>query len=382
MAGENLDIHLAFLKPNQGNYSETFIENQQVNLPLLKKVLTGGFFPTRLENGNLLIQNPFHLLQYYFEKNVLKKDHIPLRDRYLTNYFLKNKINIVLANYGVSGALVYNACSKAGAALVIHFHGFDAYDQLTLNHYLEDYQGAFRYASKIISVSQDMSQALLKLGAPQNKIIYNPYGVNLDFFEACDPSVTGKIFLSVARFAEKKSPFSTIKAFFEVQKSHPDAKLLMAGIGPLWEESKNLAHNLGLLEHIEFLGIQSPEQIKSLMKKARAFVQHSVTAPGGDKEGTPNSILEASASSLPIVSTFHAGIPEAVIHGETGFLVKEHDIEGMAHYMTRLAEDSDLAKEMGKKGRFHMNQAYNSKTQIMKLNSILLDSFNEFKSRI
>lgn len=382
MIKEDLAIRLAFLKPNQGNYSETFIENQEANLTLPKKVLYGGFFPSRIENGRLLIQNPFHLVQYYIQKNVLKQNHIKIRDQYLQNYFLRNKIQVVLAHYGVSGALVHRACSEARVPLVIHFHGFDAYDHNTLNRYQDDYLDSFQYATKIISVSGDMSRALGELGAPENKIVYNPYGVNLEFFQAGDPSASDPIFLSVARFAEKKSPLSTIHAFSQVNARFPQSSLIMAGIGPLWEGAKNLTKELGISQKIQFLGIQSPEQVRSLMKIARAFVQHSVTAPGGDKEGTPNSILEASASGLPIVSTYHAGIPEAVVHGETGFLVKEHDIEGMVSYMLEFLKDPLLARKMGNKGREHIVQNYNSKTQIMKLDSILLDSFNEFKSKV
>ena len=60
------------------------------------------------------------------------------------------------------------------------------------------------------------------------------------------------------------------------------------------------------------------------MKKAHIFLQHSVTCPiTGDEEGVPVAILEAMASGLPVVSTFHAGIPEAVVDGKTGFLVSE-----------------------------------------------------------
>jgi glycosyltransferase involved in cell wall biosynthesis len=382
MAGGDLNIQLAFLKPNKGNYSETFIENQQAHINIPKKVLYGGFFPTRIDNGKLLIRNPFHLIEYYIEKNLLKRSHIPIRNRYLKSYFLENKIDIVLAHYGVSGALVHEACSEAGIPLVIHFHGFDAYDQVTLNRYFNDYQASFSYASKIISVSLDMSKALISLGAPESKIVYNPYGVNLKFFQECNPSLSEPVFLSVARFAPKKSPFSTLEAFSKVHKLYPKAKMLMAGIGPLWDNAKKLAEALGIQNNVEFLGVQSPEQVRSLMKISRAFIQHSVTAPGGDKEGTPNSILEASASGLPIVSTYHAGIPEAVIHGETGFLVQEHDTDGMARYMIELVENVELARKMGKKGRLHMEHSYNSKTQIMKLDSILLDSFNEFKSKV
>jgi len=67
-------------------------------------------------------------------------------------------------------------------------------------------------------------------------------------------------------------------------------------------------------------------------------------------EGTPVGVLEASAAGLPVVSTLHAGIPDVIINGVTGFLVKEHDVDGMAESMIKLLDEPAKAEEMGRKG--------------------------------
>ena len=372
------DFKIAIFKPNKNNYSETFIENQINFLKVKKEVLFGGYFPTSYGSGKFLINNPFSLALYWIQKNIFKKEEISIRNHYLSKFLKREKINLVLANYGVSGALVWKSCSQIPIPLVIHFHGFDAHDISTLEKYKSRYQEAFNYCSSIIVVSLVMRDSLLKIGAPSSKITYIPYGVDLKFFPKVDPIHSDLIFLSVARFAEKKSPDSTIKAFSIVLKSFPEALLIMAGIGPLWDSCRNLAKELGIENQIKFLGIQSPNQVKALMKNSRAFVQHSIMAPGGDMEGTPNSILEASGSGLPIVSTFHAGIPEAVIHEETGFLVKEGDIDLMASYMLELAKNPSLAQKMGERGRIHIEKEYCLEKQIQKLESVLLTSFKNF----
>src|ERR1700755_310018 len=123
----------------------------------------------------------------------------------------------------------------------------------------------------------------------------------------------------------------------------------MVGVGPLFDETKTLITQLGLNDSITLLGAQNQQQIKDLLKESRCFVQHSVTAADGDMEGTPVTILEAGSSGLAIVSTLHAGIKEAVVNGETGYLVPEHDIEGMAHYMKLIAADVNLAVTLGAK---------------------------------
>jgi len=114
-----------------------------------------------------------------------------------------------------------------------------------------------------------------------------------------------------------------------------------------------------------------PDKIINELCKARLFVQHSVIAPSGDSEGLPNSILEAASIGLPVVSTFHAGIPEAVRDKQTGFLVKEHDIDGMAGYMIELLTNDELAVSMGKNARKHIENNYSLEGKKKNLLNIL-----------
>jgi glycosyltransferase involved in cell wall biosynthesis len=110
------------------------------------------------------------------------------------------------------------------------------------------------------------------------------------------------------------------------------------------------------------------------MQKARAFLQHSVQALNGDSEGTPVSIIEAGASGLPVVSTRHAGIPDVIVEEETGFLVDERDVAGMAHYMQLLAEDPQFASRIGRAARQHIQGGYSMEQSISRLWSIIQDS--------
>jgi glycosyltransferase involved in cell wall biosynthesis len=103
------------------------------------------------------------------------------------------------------------------------------------------------------------------------------------------------------------------------------------------------------------------------MRNSLAFVQHSLTAPNGDTEGTPVGIMEASASGLPVVSTRHGGIPDAVIHEKTGYLVEEGDDKAMGQHMIKLCENPEHAREMGLAGRKHMQEHYEHSDQISKL---------------
>ena len=94
----------------------------------------------------------------------------------------------------------------------------------------------------------------------------------------------------------------------------------------------------------------------------------SVTTENGDEEGIPGVIMEAFAQGLPVVSTRHAGIPEVVQDGESGFLVPERDVDGLAEKLQCLVERPALRSAMGRKGRNFVDEYYN----IEKLNDRLV----------
>jgi glycosyltransferase involved in cell wall biosynthesis len=263
----------------------------------------------------------------------------------------RNRIDVVLAEYGPTGVSVLPVCVESRIPFVVHFHGFDAYDHPTLDEYGDQYREMFKSASAIVAVSRDMQGQLLRLGAPNDKTFYIPYGVDLNLFANANPRQADPVFLAVARFVDKKAPHLTLLAFHKVLAAVPDAKLIMIGDGDLLEASRQLATSLRMNGSVEFRGARSPIEVAEATKSARAFVQHSMKTSYGDSEGTPNTILEAGAAGLAVVSTRHAGIKDVVQEGETGFLIDEGDVDGMAAAMIRLAKDPDLAATMGMAAR-------------------------------
>lgn len=363
---------LCIIKPNPSTYSETFIQSHIDFLPMEKKILYGGDFPLYKEDGSFLIPSFWGIVSYLFQKRVLKKRDIPVRTKALVSYLRKENIEVVLAEYGTVGAMVADACRLANVPLVIHFHGADAHHHATINEYKDWYRRAFQYASTIIGVSNDMINSLHQLGAPQEKLVWNPYGINTDrFAPAHEEAALNSTFLFVGRFVSKKSPQTTIRAFYEVSKRYPESRLVMAGGGPLLEESKALSQELGIDHKVNFAGVLPSEQISVLLRQSCCFVQHSVTPPDGDMEGTPNTILEAAAAGLPVVSTRHAGIKEAVIDGKTGYLVDEYDTAAMTDSMMKILASPAAAMAMGQEGRKHILQHYALPDRIARLNSIL-----------
>jgi glycosyltransferase involved in cell wall biosynthesis len=229
----------------------------------------------------------------------------------------------------------------------------------------------FSYASAIVAVSTTMVEMLVALGAPRDRVHYNPYGVDLERFEGGTPASAPPRFLAVGRFVAKKAPDLTLRAFAQVRASFPDATLRMIGGGQLLEASRQLAEELGVAPAVTFSGFEGDDAVRAAMREARCFVQHSVVAPNGDMEGTPVAILEASASALPVVATRHAGIRDAVREGETGWLVDEGDVDGMTAHMLRLARHPEEAARLGAAGREWIREHFDARKRLAGLRRII-----------
>lgn len=279
--------------------------------------------------------------------------------------------DIVLAEYGLAGAKISEACAQVGVPLVVHFHGYDASQHSILDTYQEQYRVFFEQASAIVAVSRAMQRSLIDLGAPAEKVFHNPCGVDLQNFTPTRPDENPPVFVGVGRLVEKKAPHLTIQAFARVHEKYPSARLRMIGDGPLDGVCRDLIVAHGLEEAVTLLGEQPHDVVQQEMQDARAFVQHSVAARDGDSEGTPVAVLEAGASGLPVVSTRHAGIPDVIVEGETGFLVDERDVRGMAEHMVKLVEQHESAAELGSANRQRIEQYFDMESSISRLASIL-----------
>jgi glycosyltransferase involved in cell wall biosynthesis len=365
-------MNICITRSRKDPYSETFIRNQIKGLSDRANIFSihTGRLPERNEQGQLLSPSLF----WYLHKTL--KLFIG-RNNYFSNYgikkfILRHHIDIVLSNYGLSASHMLPICRSLNIPLVAHFHGYDASRHKTLKKYAGIYQRLFNYASAIICVSVEMQKRLITLGANEEKIFNIPYGVDLKKFKPATSKNSTPLFLSVGRFTDKKAPQLTLSAFEKVWKKRSNARLIMIGSGgKLYQECKDLTTQLNMAEAVSFTGALPPDKVISYMQQAHIFLQHSLTPFSGDMEGTPNSILEASACGLAVVSTLHGGIKEAVIHDETGFLVEEKDVEGMAGYMLELFDQPELIKKMGEAGRMHIEENYDLDKQTDKLFKVL-----------
>ncbi len=346
----------AILSTNRNQYSETFIQ-AHIHLLANAVIYSDGYFPTSVSNDRGETWKSFG--QSSDPEIALIKS------------WREHNVTTVLAEYGPAGVEVMKACSTASIPLIVHFHGFDAYRNDTLESYGTRYKELFQKAAKIIVVSSDMYAQLLSLGCPKEKLEQITYGVDTDLFSPPNLDEKRRDFIACGRFVPKKSPLSTIRAFPKVVEKHPKAKLTFIGDGELLESALSLSKELKLEGNIDFKGVLNPSEVAVELKKHAIFVQHSVRTKENDSEGTPLSLLEAAASGLAIVATKHAGISDVIEDEESGFLVEEGDIQKMSERMLEFLEGDELRRQFGSSARTVVLKKYRQTDYIFALEKCL-----------
>jgi glycosyltransferase involved in cell wall biosynthesis len=177
-----------------------------------------------------------------------------------------------------------------------------------------------------------------------------------------------KCVLYVGRVNEKKGVRDLIRAFEIVLNKQRDCILAVAGSGDrkYVEGLVKEVGKTGLDNHVFFLGPVPNREMPALMRAADIIAY--ATREG---EGIPRALLEGMACGKPVVATEVAGIPEAVIDGMTGFLVKPRDIAALADRLSILLMDDSLRREMGLRARKHVETEFNYDTVIPKIASLL-----------
>ena len=222
--------------------------------------------------------------------------------------------------------------------VMLHFHGYDATRMAKKKSYLRRLKHLLQLPNvHAVSCNLFFAQRLAELlQIPVDTFEVLRYGIDLKKFTPAveHANKEEKLLLQVSSLAPKKGHTYTIMAFAKLMRRwQGKLRLVLTGDGASKATLTALAGELGVADAITFTGMVSHEEARNLMQQADVFVHHSITADDGDMEGIPNAIIEAMAMELPVVSTYHSGIPELVEDGVNGYLVKEKDIDAYVEKM-------------------------------------------------
>lgn len=264
-----------------------------------------------------------------------------------------------------------HASKLLGIPYVFTTHAYDIFVH-TKPDKLAEYASS---AARIITISEFNKNFMLEMigDGYRNKVDIIRCGIDVERFSSGQRKASDTVrVLTTGRFVEKKGIIYAIRAFAKLP-AKCNAVLRIIGDGPLRSEIENAISELKINHKVELLGALPQSEVIKEMQRADIFTLPSVTASNNDKEGLPVSILEAQAMKLPVVSTFHSGIPEGVIDGQTAYLVPERDVDTLAAKLVELIENPSLRQEMGERGRRHVDANFNIHYEIAKLERIMND---------
>lgn len=281
--------------------------------------------------------------------------------------------DVVHCHFGPNGIRAA-ALREIGAirtlALVTSFYGYDVSEFLRRGN---PYSRLFREGELFLPLGETMRDRLIAIGCPEDRILVHRLGVAPASFPARSLRGAGPVrIVSIGRLVEKKGIEYGIRSIARILGKTADAvRYTIVGEGRLRPALEELIRSLGLQEVMVLAGWRDRAEVRQYLSEADILLAPSVTSATGDEEGTPTAILEAMAHGLPVVSTFHAGIPEIVQGGVSGMLVRERDVEGTATALSRLIEDPHLRRSMGLAGRAFVSERHD----IDRLNDVLFEIY-------
>ena len=291
------------------------------------------------------------------------KDAVKLRWFYrVLSIDPQRSYDIVHCHFGPNGlkALELQDMGLLKGPLVVSFHGYDLSQRL-LQFGENCYNKLFRKGALFLPISTFWRKRLIELGCSPEKIRVQRMGIDCDAFtyvprhykEGEDVRL-----ISVCRLTEKKGIEYAIEAVMETAQSCR-LSYTIVGDGPLRPKLEQQIRESGASRIIRIVGWKLRSDIIKMLGEAHALLAPSVIAGDGDMEGIPVTIMEAMARGLPVVSTYHSGIPELVIDHENGYLAPERDAGELAKCLRELAGHPERWEEMGARGRKHVDRNFN-----------------------
>lgn len=363
MASSSLPVVALFRSP-LFNASEGFVQAQAAGLKRYRPLVVGlddrGNAEPALEGKTLLHGSALAYRLGRFG---------PLAER-----LRRERPALIHAHFATDGLLALPLAEALGVKLVTTLHGYDV--NLSRGRMLMSGRLSWmRYAlfqrrlkargALFLAVSDALRRKAVARGYPGERTRTHYLGVDLARFGGERAPEPGLV-LHVGRLVEKKGTSVLLDALARLG----DAHLVVVGDGPLRGGLERQAEALGLGGRVRFLGALPPADVAGWMRRAWLLAAPSLTARDGDAEGLPTVIKEAAAASLPAVGTGHAGIPEAIVDGETGFVVPERDAGALAARLEILLGSAELRQRMGAAARRLAEEKFDAVRQIARLEEI------------
>lgn len=312
--------------------------------------------------------------------------NVDAKHRRLERRLADGEFSLIYARFGPSGIRMMPLARKWRVPLVTSFHGCDAPGSKRMRRKRKELKRLFRTGTLFTVPCEAMKSELIRHGCPRDKVIVHRTGVDLNRFtfrerKPPEPGEGPIRILFVGRLVEKKGASVLLRAFPTVRRVFPDTKLTIVGDGKLRKELVRLARKLGIAQHVEFTGALSVEGIRQKLEESHIFCLPSKKDRTGNIEGIPNALKEAMASGLPVVSTFHSGIPELIEDGVSGHLVPENNVHALSGKLIQLIGRPDTWGKLVRNARSRIEADYDVVKQTARLERLFDQLIEEHRRR-
>ncbi|MBW4447812.1 MAG: glycosyltransferase [Spirirestis rafaelensis WJT71-NPBG6] len=283
--------------------------------------------------------------------------------------------DIIHCQFGIFAleGLTWRNIGAIKGKLITSFRGYD------ISWYVKErgehvYDQLFTQGDFFLANCEFFRKRAIKLGCDEQKIVVHGSGIDCSkfTFKARYPHPNGTIQIATTgRLVEKKGIEYGIRAVAKVAKSHPKIEYNIIGDGELKEHLQQVIEELGIADKVKLLGWKNQKEIIEILDKTHVFIAPSVTAEDGNQDAPVNTLKEAMAMGLPVIGTFHGGIPELVKDGISGFLVSERDADGISEKLSYFIEHPEVWEQMGRAGRAYVEAHYD----MNKLNDELVEIY-------
>ena len=259
--------------------------------------------------------------------------------------------------------------------LITAFRGYDISGFIQKKG-IHIYNDLFKKEIFLLPNCEYLKQLVLKLGCSEKRVAVHRSGIDCSRFLFIPRYLppNGRIqIITIGRFVQKKGIDYSIRAFAKLTNKHQNIEYNIIGDGSLRSNIEQLIRELNVSESVKLLGWKQQEECIEILNNSHILIAPSVTGQDGDQEGIPNVLKEAMAMGLPVISTLHAGIPEVVEDGISGFLVPERDVDTMSEKLNYLIEHPEVWHSMGRAGRTRIEKDYNTQ----KLNDELVKIYQQ-----
>jgi colanic acid/amylovoran biosynthesis glycosyltransferase len=296
----------------------------------------------------------FRWFYYGFLREYFGKD--PAAERISRKIIEERNVRLIHAHFGPSGVYASRAKGSSNIPLITTFYGYDISKLARKIKWVRRYKKLFEEGDLFLVEGPYMKSRLEELECPEGKINVQRIAIPVEeipFRPRRPKKRDEKVRLIFSgRFLQKKGLIYALMAISAIRGKYKNFEFYIVGDGPQKREIENYIKKHNMENYVKLLGFLNYKEYLREMQEAELFIHPSITASDGDSEGgAPTTILEAQAMGMPIISSYHADIPNIVIPGKSALLSNERDCESLSHSIAYLLETPEVWEQMGRAGR-------------------------------